>query len=238
MNELLLGYVYLIFYIVLVLPCIILIRAKTNIPDEVYRKSLHFVLLGIIPLWLYVYDHWWTAVHACFVLMILFYPILALAEKIPWCADFLIQRKNGEFRSSLVQVFLMFAIVICICRGLYDDRLLALASIYAWGPGDAAAALIGKRFGKHKIHVKGVDGKKSFEGTMAMFAVSLFSLLIILLIRGRLSLPECMVISILTAFVSSMIELFTKNGNDTITCPLGAMVTLIALLSFFGGVSL
>ena len=43
----------------------------------------------------------------------------------------------------------------------------ALASIYAWGVDDALVALIGKKFGKHKIKWKLADGKKSVEGSLA-----------------------------------------------------------------------
>ena len=45
----------------------------------------------------------------------------------------------------------MFMLAVGVCWGRLGDRNLALASIFAWGPGDAAAALVGKRYGKNKI---------------------------------------------------------------------------------------
>lgn len=62
-------------------------------------------------------------------------------------------------------VYTMFAVVVTICWGFFGDKNLALVSLYAWGFGDAAAALIGKKFGKHKIKAPMLDGKKSYEGT-------------------------------------------------------------------------
>ena len=57
----------------------------------------------------------------------------------------------------------MMLISTTICWGLFGDKYLVLASIYAWGIWDAFAALIAKRFGKHKIKFKLADNKKSFE---------------------------------------------------------------------------
>ena len=110
-----------------------------------------------------------------------------------------------------------------------------MASLYAWGIGDAAAALIGKQFGKHKINAPGLDGKKSYEGTLAMFFVSFISVFSILLYRGGLEIIFCIVISVIVGVVSAIVELYSKDGNDTVFCPLSAMVTLLPLVYLFGG---
>ncbi len=113
--------------------------------------------------------------------------------------------------------------------------MLALASIYAWGLGDAAAALIGKRFGKH--HFKGAAiSRKSWEGTLAMFAVSFVTVFTLLQFRGGLSPAGCIFSAAGTAAVSAAVELYTPNGMDTITCPLAAMAVLLPLVALFGGI--
>jgi len=56
-----------------------------------------------------------------------------------------------------------------------------LASVLAWGLGDAAAALVGKRFGRHFVRGRLVEGCKSLEGTFAMFVVSFISVMIVLI---------------------------------------------------------
>jgi len=131
----------------------------------------------------------------------------------------------------------MFAIVILICWGLLGDKMLVLASVYAWGFGDAAAALVGKRFGKHKIQGWHLNGKKSYEGTISMFLVSFVCVLIILLSQGKMSWYECTIISGVTAFVSAGVELYSRDGIDTITCPIADMITILALAYLFGGIS-
>ena len=130
----------------------------------------------------------------------------------------------------------MFAIVICVCWGGFGDKYLALASLYAWGIGDAYAALIGKRYGKHKITGPRLDGKKSYEGTFSMFLVSVITVFVILAIRGGLGIFANVIISLIVALVSTVAELYSKNGNDTVVCPLSAMVVLLLLLHLFGGI--
>ena len=146
------------------------------------------------------------------------------------------ERSKGEFRSSLLLVFLMYVIVTSVCWGWLGDALLGIGSILAWGVGDAFAAVIGKRFGKHQIKAKHIEGKKSLEGTLAMFAFSFLSVFAVLLIRGGLPIYVYCLVAIPTAIVSATIELFSMKGTDTIFCPLGAMASLIALLYLFGGI--
>ena len=129
----------------------------------------------------------------------------------------------------------MFAVVIVVCWGWLGDKMLVLASIYAWGFGDAFAALIGKRFGKHKINWNYINGKKSWEGTTSMFLVSFLSVTVILMIRGGLHPVECIIIAVVTAVVSAAVELYTPNGMDTVTCPFAAMAVILPLIQLFGG---
>ena len=133
-------------------------------------------------------------------------------------------------------VYTMFSIVVAICWGIFEDKYLALASFYAWGIGDAGAALIGKKFGKHKIVAPKLDGKKSFEGTISMFLLSCISVFIILRWRGGMPISAYTVISVLVGTVSAVTELYSTDGNDTVICPLSAMVVLIPMVCLFGGI--
>ncbi len=235
MNELLQGLGWFVLYILVFVSILATLRLTVKIHDEVFRKMLHLVALGFVLVWVTAFAHWWWALAACLLLMIPIYPALKLAQRWSKFSYFFSERKEGEIISSFLLVFSMFAVAITVCWGLLGDKWLTCASIYAWGFGDAAAALIGKRFGRHKVHFKPVCGKKSWEGTAAMFLTSFVSVLLILLARGGLGIAGCLVTSLATASVSAFIELISRDGRDTITCPLGAMVTLITLLYFFGG---
>ena len=167
--------------------------------------------------------------------MVLLYPVLSLVERLSIFSSFVNERKKGEFKSSMVLALSMMAISTCICWGWYGDRLLVLACVYAWGTGDAFAALIGKRFGRHKIRLPFADSRKSVEGTAAMFIVSAASVLAILLIRGGLSMGSCLIISAAAAAVCTYVELCSKGGMDTITCPIAAMAVILPLTTLLGG---
>ena len=86
---------------------------------------------------------------------------------------------------------------------------LSVCMLGVWG--DAFAALIGKKFGKHKLHLPFADPRKSVEGTLAMFVTSAISVGIVLFFRGGMSLGACILIALLSAAMSAYVELCTKK---------------------------
>jgi len=237
MQETLLGVGMILLYFAVCASSALVMHYFLPIPSEVFRKLLHMILLGSLSVWVAVFSSWQVSALSAVAFALIVYPILSLAERIEGFSKLLTERKGGEIKQSLLIVFAMYAIVVCICWGWLEDKLLTLASIYAWGFGDAAAALIGKRFGKHKLQWKYIDGRKSAEGTFAMFAVSFLSVLTVLLVRGGLSPVAYVVIAAVTAAVSAAAELYTPGGMDTITCPLAAMTVLLPLVAAFGGMT-
>ena len=235
MQQLLLGSGITLLYILAAAGIMFTVRKLTSIPDELFRKILHFILLGAyIPL-VFAFEKWWMATVFSIGMIILCFPALYFAEKIPKFSSFVNERKKGEYKNSMVLAIGMMALSTTICWGLFADKYLVLASIYAWGVGDGLAALVGKRFGKHKITWKLADGKKSVEGSLAMFICSFTSVLGVLLIRGGLGLPLCFITALLTGAACTVAELCSKNGYDTVICPTVAMVVIIPMVALFGG---
>lgn len=235
MQELLTGIGAVILYFVIAASIALLARVLVKIPDELFRKILHCILLGSLIPFVFCFEKWWVSALAAVGFAVVVYPILAFFEQFNAYSSMTTERKKGELKKSLLLVFGMFAAVIGICWGLAGDRWLVLASVYAWGLGDAAAALIGKRFGKHKIHWKIADSHKSFEGTGAMFAVSFVSVLAVLILRGGLGWLPMMAVAAVTAAASAMAELCSKDGLDTVICPLCAMIVMLPMLALCGG---
>lgn len=167
---------------------------------------------------------------AALIFVVIVFPLLSLAERLDYYSELLTERKNGEIKLSLILVFSMFAILSSLCWGWLGERWLVIACICAWGFGDAAAALIGKKYGRHYLEGNLIEGRKSIEGTFAMFTVSLISVFIVLLINGNIEWYASLTIAELTASASASAELFTRNGMDTITCPLAAATVLLPLL--------
>lgn len=235
MQEFLTGAGIVVVYFVVAASIAIACRFFIKIPDELFRKILHCILLGSLLAFVFGFQTWWLSAVTAIVFAVVVYPILAFFEKFRAYSQVTTERKKGELKTSLLLVFGMFAAVIAICWGWLGDRYLVLTSIYAWGFGDAAAALVGKRFGKHKIHLKFVDGKKSMEGSGAMFLTSFISVLVVLICRDGVGIGGCVIVSLLTALVSTLAELYSKDGMDTVICPMSAMVVLLPLVYLFGG---
>ena len=220
-----------LLYIATLVGVMMAARKFLPIPDELFRKILHFVLLGAyIPL-CFAFEKWWMAAVFALALIAILFPALFFAQRIPLFSSFMHERKKGEFQSSMVLAVGMMAFSIFVCWGLFGDKYLVLASIYAWGIGDAFAALVGKEFGKHKMQWKLADGKKSVEGSLAMFLCSLASVVAVLIWRGGIGLPLVMGIGLVCAVVCTLAEMCAKNGLDTVICPVSAMIVIIPMVN-------
>lgn len=184
-----------------------------------------------------MFELWYAAALTALVFIAIFYPALALFGRLEAFTRFVNERKSGEFKSSMVLVLFMYAVVVAVFWGWCGERIITVAVISAWGYGDAAAALIGKRFGRHVIEGRLVDGKKSLEGSLAMFAVSFISVLIVLALRGGMEWYGLVLTAFATALVTAVVELLSRGGSDTVTCPLAAMAVILPLTWLFTGVA-
>ena len=235
LQELLNGAGIVCIYFVVVASIILTLRWFIKIPDELFRKTLHFILLISYVPFAFAFETWWLSVGLAVVLEILIYPILAWAEHLSAFSSFVNERKKGEFKHSLLLAFTMLAVCNTVCWGLLGDKYLGLACMYAWGVGDAFAALVGKRFGRHKITWKHADRHKSVEGSAAMFVSSAIAVACVLLAHNHLSTAAYIVIPIAGAGTATLVEMITKDGKDTIYCPAAAMAVMIPLMALFGG---
>ncbi len=232
--EFLAGFSIVIGYFMICALSALIFRHFYSVPTEVFRKTLHLILLGSLPVLIYVFQVWWMSVLANFVFIALAYPLLAFAERMDGYSALLTERKCGEIKTSLVIVFVMYATMIGIYWGWLGEPWLALACVYAWGFGDGAAALIGTKFGKHHLTGRFIDGNKTIEGTLAMFVVSFLSVLIVLLASGKVVWYGNAPIAALTAAVCAAVELHTRNGMDTLTCPIAAATVILPLVRIWG----
>ncbi len=228
-GEFFTGFGILIAYFLVCIAGALALRRYVNVPTEEFRKTLHLILLCSLFAWVYAFQTWWVSALAAVVFVAVVFPALSLAERIPGYSQFLTERRRGELKRSMVAAFGMFTLLICVCWGLLGERWLVLACVFAWGFGDGAAALVGKRYGRHQLEGRLIEGRKSVEGTLAMFAVSFVTVLTILLANGTVAWYGSLPIAALTAAVSAVVELYTRKGMDTVTCPLAAAVVLLPL---------
>ena len=231
MYEFIKGLLIIIIYFIICASIAIICRKTFKINNEVFRKLLHFVLLGSLFVFIYAYDTWWISVLTCISIILIAYPILFFFERFKTYSETLTERKKGELRRSLIVVFVMFSVVISVCFGWLNNKELIIPVVLSWGVGDAMAALFGKRFGKHKIYMK-----KSFEGSMAMFISSIIVVLAFLLLKGIVDIYAAIITSVVVSLAVTTVELFTHDGFDTITCPVTSLASLLLMLWLFGGI--
>lgn len=229
--ELIRGLGITVVYYLACLAVALPVRRFTRVPKEISRKALHFMLLGSVFIFTLGFETWWIAVIASVLFMLIVLIVLAVAERfLPGYSRLMTERKAGELKRSATVIFVVFAILITICWGLLGEKHLVIASVMAWGLGDAVAALVGKRFGRHYLQNKYVEGKKSLEGSLAMLVVTFVTVLVILAVMGSHTWFEYIPTAVNTAIVCTLVELFTKKGMDTITCPLAAACVLIPMI--------
>lgn len=227
---------WMVGYYVAFVAAALLLRHFTSLPSEVSRKLLHIIAMCSIFLLVYGPFSWQSAALVCGAFAALVFPILSLASLFSGFSKLMTERKRGELKVSLMTFSVMFAVLILILWAWVGNKHLVIACVLAWGFGDATAALIGKRFGRRFLEGKLIEGRKTLEGSLAMFAVSTAAVTLVLIISRTMAWHMGILTAILTAAACTATELYTRNGMDTITCPLAAAAVLIPMTRFFGKV--
>lgn len=220
----------LILYIV---PCVLVllpIRFLTKVPSFVFRKLLHIVAFTCFTVMMLAAKSWQSAALTSVIIAVLVYPLLSLFEKESWYGMLFVQKSPGEVKRSLLMLFFMFAAVITVSWGHFHNPHAAAASILMWGVGDAAAALVGIPFGKHKVKISFLNGKKSWEGSCAMLlaATIIGSSLLSLYCGYDAGLSwKC---ALAMALPGTLVELVSPSEWDTVTVPVLMLIVALLLL--------
>ncbi|MBR4878435.1 MAG: hypothetical protein IKU13_01220 [Clostridia bacterium] len=225
-------YCFGMFVLCLIPPIIIAgtIKFKIGLSGEPFRKLLHTIAY-LCPLFVLCFADSWTTADMVFIsIAALAYPFLSLAEKHEDFAPFFSQRRDGEVKSSLLQLFFGMSVLTAVCWGIFNKPFIVVAAVMMWGPGDAAAALVGKRFGKHKIRLPLADKKKSWEGSLSFMALSFIFGAIVLMIFGKIPLFKAILCALVPSICGSYTELITKGGYDTVTVPFVNAIVLLLMI--------
>jgi dolichol kinase len=123
-----------------------------------------------------------------------------------------------------------------------DDRgYIAAAGTMAMTWGDAMAAIVGKRFGRHTYTVSGAT--LSYEGSAAMFIASFSAMfLTILLVPGSalgpltppLGAGVALAAALAAAAVATLAEAVSPAGTDNLSVPLLAGATVFGVVMALG----
>ncbi|MBI2847241.1 MAG: hypothetical protein HYX82_05100 [Chloroflexi bacterium] len=137
-----------------------------------------------------------------------------------WFIRFLrILLKEKEFSQVTGATYLALSSFLAF---LVFDKEVAILSLFFLSLGDPVAALVGQRFGKHRVF------KKSLEGALAFFATSIA----IGLAVGLISLGVRFPVVVSGAVFGALIEVLPIPIDDNVTIPIlsGALMSLVGLL--------
>jgi dolichol kinase len=188
---------------------------------EVARKTIH--LTGFVIPWIYYY------VDRTFAVAVLIpFTLLALVIDFgrrgdgafarwfgTWLGPILREKEKGDQRTlhALTWFFIVSTVMVA-----FTPRYVAILSISIMLLADAAAALLGRRYGRHKV------GGRSLEGCAAFFLAGM----VIVAVTPRLSgHPGEWAVCALAALVGAVVELVSQDPlEDNVTVPLSIGLTL------------
>ncbi len=217
------------------LSLLILVYRTHRIPRYVFRKLLHIVAFSIVSVMLAFADSWISVCIASVIIIAALSPILKWFSRKSYYPDFFVEKEPGEVLMSFVMLFTMLSIVCAIGWGAFGRRDLAISAILMWGVGDAAAALVGIPFGKHKarisIHlgsrtIELTDGKKSVEGSMANCAAAALSGFVVMMLCS-MPFTSALLLAALGGAASALTELVTPSEYDTFSVPIVVLAVLL-----------
>lgn len=104
-----------------------------------------------------------------------------------------------------------------------------VAGMMAMTFGDAAAALVGERWGRHRYESPG--GAKSLEGSLALFFATLLALLVSYRVLG-FSWGWAWLAAPLLALLAALLETRGRRGTDNLWVPLGVALADYLLLQW------
>lgn len=220
------------YYLVTLFALPVMLRAWTGLPLEIVRKQQHVAYALSVFLLLGLFDAWYEAVAAGFGLVVVAYPVLAWWEGRRSYRRLLTDRRRhgGGLRRQMLYVQASFALLIALFWGGLGPtwRPVIAVGAMAWGFGDAAAALVGKWLGRHRVGHPAIDGGKTYEGSAAMVATAVVAVFLTLLWYGGWTWAISLTSAVLVGPVAGVVELFSRRGIDTLTVPVATALTLTA----------
>ncbi len=114
---------------------------------------------------------------------------------------------------------------------LWDRPHLLVAGLMPMTWGDALAAVVGRRAGRHYYTVCG--SRRSLEGSLVMFIAGWITALVPLLVLAvpPVAIDRAVVVAALTAFGAAVVEAISPWGIDNLTVPAISALILVLLSS-------
>ncbi len=222
-------------YFIVVAIIVLFLKYVIKLQGEWYRKSLHLFFMGSIFPFTYLFEYYWTSLISLASFLIVALIGLTIIERYPFYTELLAERKPGEIKRSISIAFIVFMTIIGVVWGILGEeyKYIIIASVLAWGIGDALAALVGKRENTKIITNKLVKSTKTIEGSVAMFIFSTIVIFLVIYFMGNNPIWYSILISLVAGIAATLTEMWTKEGWDTLSVPIAVMIILTVWVSTF-----
>ncbi len=192
---------------------------------EVARKVIHFLSLFILLFYFWVAEFFNpdTALTILVFVLIFFlfleYIRLEVSENIPLLGRlWKYVRRDKEKKSLGGEIYFLIGAIIVLA--VFDPRI-AVAAILMTIFGDMAAALVGKRFGKHYISFL---KEKAWEGVLAQFFVDIvMGVFVFFFLTGGSFLDiKLWIVVVVMSLTATVTETLISKIDDNLLVPLFA----------------
>lgn len=137
----------------------------------------------------------------------------------------LIMRAEEQLKESAMVPYAMAVLLTIITF----PKHMALIGIYTLAIADPLSAIIGIKFGKHKI-----TETRSLEGSIAFFLVTFLVTLFVLTTYNSGFEITILLISLLMGMLGALFEMIPLKLDDNLTIPLFTSATIWVLCTIFG----
>lgn len=132
--------------------------------------------------------------------------------------------ETEEANPGTVYFPIAFAALIAVFWG---SPGLLTASLMPMTWGDAMGAVLGRRWGRHRVGLRG----RTLEGSAAMWAFGFVSAALALALVGQVPWGSALAAAAITSLAATLVEAFTPLGLDNLTVPAASALVLWGLLA-------
>lgn len=191
--------------------------------NEAWRKATHFIAL-LIPLTYILFPRYTAAaIMGTAFLIVTTFEVFRLRRMAPWrvlepALGIMVRPKEqkGNFTGAFY-ILLAGTLTVLLFGSDSGPSYLAATAISFEIAGDVASAMVGRKFGRHKIR-----GSKSVEGALGFLLVAL--LIIVLVPRVPYT------VGIVGAIVAALVEAISIYRDDNLTVPLSSGLVMYLMV--------
>ena len=191
---------------------------------ELSRKSVHFTGGLIVLAFPWIFDSRWTVIGLVAVFAFLIWG----TEKVG-----LLKSIHGVTRNTEGGLFYPLAVGLLFVLA-YDNPSFYLAAALTLIVSDAAAAILGTRYGTTTYSVE--EDRRSLEGSVSFFVITFLVVHLPLLLMTDIDPAVSVILALLVSIVVTLLEGVSLRGSDNVIVPMATFYLLIRFASDDSGI--